>query len=270
MRNNFGFTLLELSIVIVIIALIAGGILVGQSLVRSSQLHSVVTEEQLYVQAIENFRGKYFALPGDFGGSVSSTTTGAAALWGSAATSAANCRTVAGTVTSSSQVSTCNGNADGRIGDYSDANSNYEQFRAWEHLNNAGFTNVNINGLMTATYNKTPGTNVPTSRLSGAGWGITYLTQSVATTQAIVTANDTPFKHVLWLGGKTATATNQTTPILTAAEALALDQKIDDGFANTGAIVAQTNFSGTACISASQYAATTSGKICSLVFKTGF
>lgn len=269
--KNRGFTLVEISVVMTIVALLIGGVLLGQSLIRSSQLNSIVTDRQLYTTAINDFRSKYLAMPGDFGGLITSTTTGAAALWGSAATTAANCRTVAGSRTSASTVATCNGDGDGIIDEYNDASYNYEQFRAWEHLNNAGFTSVKVNGLMTATFNKTPGTNVPTAKLSGAGWAITFLSQSIASTQAIVTTGDTPFKHVLWFGGisPSGVATNQTTPVLRADEALSLDQKIDDGYANTGEMVAQTNASGTACVSSSQYAATTGGNICSLVFKTG-
>lgn len=266
------FTVIEMAIIMTIIALIIGGIMAGSALIRSSQLQSIVTDQQKYISAIQDFRSKYMALPGDFGGSVSSTTTGPAALWGSAATTAANCKTTTGSRISASIVATCNGDGDGIIDEYNDANYSYEQFRAWEHLNNAGFTSVTANGLMTATFTKTPGTNLPASRVPNSGWAMTFLSQTVAATQAIATSGDTPFKHVLWFGGPSPSgvSTNQTTPVLTALESLALDQKIDDGYANTGKVVAQTNASGTACVSSSQYAALSSGNNCSLVFKTGF
>lgn len=259
-KRTAAFTLLEISIVLAIIALVIGAILMGRGMIRSSQLNAVLVEKQEYVQAAEDFRSKYLALPGDF--------KGATALWGTAAATPANCKTTAKTTATA----TCDGNGNGFIDEYNDASYAYEQFRAWEHLNNAGFLNVKANGVMTATYLKQPGVNLPPSKLSGAGWALTYLSQSVAATQATVTTNDTLFKHVLWFGGASpgGTSTNQTVPPLSAAEAKGIDDKIDDGNPGTGTIVAQTNVSGNACISSSVYNISASGNACSLVFKTGF
>ena len=60
-----GFTLIEMSVVLVIIGLIVGGILVGQSLIYQAMLRSVITQEQKLQSAITTFRGKYDCLPGD-------------------------------------------------------------------------------------------------------------------------------------------------------------------------------------------------------------
>ena len=60
-----GFSLVELSIVLVILGLLIGGILTGQSLIRAAELRSVTTQYQGYVTAVNTFRDKYFALPGD-------------------------------------------------------------------------------------------------------------------------------------------------------------------------------------------------------------
>ena len=60
-----GFTLLELSIVMVIIGLIIGGITVGQDMIRSAELNSVVSNFQKYQTAVNAFKLKYSALPGD-------------------------------------------------------------------------------------------------------------------------------------------------------------------------------------------------------------
>ncbi len=66
-KNTFqqGFTLIELSIVLVIIGLIVGGILVGQTLVHSAAQRSVVTQIERFNTAVNTFRVKYNALPGD-------------------------------------------------------------------------------------------------------------------------------------------------------------------------------------------------------------
>ncbi len=60
-----GFTLIELSIVLVIIGLVVGGVLVGQDLIHSAQLRSQVTQLEKLNSAATAFRLKYNALPGD-------------------------------------------------------------------------------------------------------------------------------------------------------------------------------------------------------------
>jgi prepilin-type N-terminal cleavage/methylation domain-containing protein len=60
-----GFTLLELSIVIVIIGLIAGGILVGRDLIRAAKIRAQISQIQKYQAAVNTFRLKYNGLPGD-------------------------------------------------------------------------------------------------------------------------------------------------------------------------------------------------------------
>jgi len=62
---NRGFTLVELSIVLVIIGLLIGGILVGQSLIESSKINSFIKQIQQYDIATRNFKMKYKYLPGD-------------------------------------------------------------------------------------------------------------------------------------------------------------------------------------------------------------
>jgi prepilin-type N-terminal cleavage/methylation domain-containing protein len=59
------FTLIELSIVLVIIGLIVGGVLVGQELIRAATVRAQVTQIEKYQTAANTFRGKYNALPGD-------------------------------------------------------------------------------------------------------------------------------------------------------------------------------------------------------------
>lgn len=65
MENNKAFTLIELSVVIVIIGLIVAGIVAGQSLVRQAQFRSMVSELRLFESAYNTFKLQYDALPGD-------------------------------------------------------------------------------------------------------------------------------------------------------------------------------------------------------------
>jgi len=60
-----GFTLIELSIVLVIIGLIVGGILVGQNLIAAAGVRATVSQIEKYNTAVNTFRDKYGALPGD-------------------------------------------------------------------------------------------------------------------------------------------------------------------------------------------------------------
>jgi len=67
-KKQKGFTLVELSIVLVIIGLIISSVLVGQDLVRSAELRAVVTEYEGFNAAVGTFRGRYNGLPGDIQG----------------------------------------------------------------------------------------------------------------------------------------------------------------------------------------------------------
>lgn len=60
-----GFTLLELSIVLVIIGLITGSILVGNDLINTATLRAQISQIEKYNTAVTTFRLKYNALPGD-------------------------------------------------------------------------------------------------------------------------------------------------------------------------------------------------------------
>jgi prepilin-type N-terminal cleavage/methylation domain-containing protein len=60
-----GFTLIELSIVLVIIGLIIGGVLVGQDLINAAGIRAQIKQIEQYQTAVNTFRGKYGYLPGD-------------------------------------------------------------------------------------------------------------------------------------------------------------------------------------------------------------
>jgi prepilin-type N-terminal cleavage/methylation domain-containing protein len=64
-RTDDGFTLIELSIVLVIIGLIVGGVLVGQDLIHAAAVRAQITQIEKFNSAVNTFQGKYGALPGD-------------------------------------------------------------------------------------------------------------------------------------------------------------------------------------------------------------
>ena len=100
-----GFTLLELSIVLVVIALLVGGVVAGSSLVKGAELQKTIRGIGQVQAAMQTFEAKYRCLPGDCG---NATQQGLAGV---------------------------NGNGDGLIS--ADAATSYEQQNAWVHLGNA-------------------------------------------------------------------------------------------------------------------------------------
>jgi prepilin-type N-terminal cleavage/methylation domain-containing protein len=60
-----GFTLIELSIVLVIIGLVVGSVLVGQDLIRAAYVRATISQIEKYDTAANTFYGKYGYLPGD-------------------------------------------------------------------------------------------------------------------------------------------------------------------------------------------------------------
>jgi len=66
MKQNSGFTLIQMSIVLVIIGLLVGGILTGQNLINAAAISAQVTQIQKYQTAVNLFQTKYNGyLPGD-------------------------------------------------------------------------------------------------------------------------------------------------------------------------------------------------------------
>lgn len=63
--KNKGFTLVELSIVLVIVGLLISGLLVGQSMIKTVKVQRFVRETEQYIIVFNNFKQKYQQLPGD-------------------------------------------------------------------------------------------------------------------------------------------------------------------------------------------------------------
>lgn len=76
MKNNSGFTLVEIAVVLVIIGLLLGGILSGQSLIRSMQAKDVIAMVDDLRAATGYFRQRHHYLPGDFPVSVAGEIPG--------------------------------------------------------------------------------------------------------------------------------------------------------------------------------------------------
>lgn len=65
MKNEKGFTLVELAIVMAIIGLLIGGILKGQELMENARVASTVAQVKAIEAAVTTFRDTFNAIPGD-------------------------------------------------------------------------------------------------------------------------------------------------------------------------------------------------------------
>ncbi len=226
------FSLVELSIVLVILGLLTGGILTGQSLIRAAELRSVTTDFQKYQTAVMTFKEKYFALPGDI--------TNATDFWGAAHTNPATCATTASTGTE-----TCNGDGDGQPKTYNlSGTGSAENFRFWQHLSNAGLIEgsyTGINGAGTSVSNCENGVNVPSGKMSNSLWTATY---AIGTQTSSTNFFSTTYGNRLDFGSPRTNGCADS--ILTPEEQWNIDTKIDDGKPGYGKIM---SFKSTSTVS---------------------
>ncbi len=219
MKHN-AFSLLELSIVLVIIGLIAGGIVAGSSMIRAAELRAAITEKEQYNIAANTFRDKYLAIPGDM--------KNATSFWGRADTGATSgqCATPT-TDTAASGTGTCNGTGDSQALTYTTTNA-HEGFRFWEHLSNAELVSGTFTGVTgsAGTHASTLNENVPESKITGAAWGAEYMDLSSGLSTVSYNIN---YGNTLLFGRIRASDGIITEPTLSPVEAWTMDKKTDDG-----------------------------------------
>lgn len=220
--GTVGFTLIELSIVLVIIGFLVGGVLVGADLIRQAEIHSVISDLGKFQTAIYTFQTKYDALPGDM-----STATD---FWG---ISEGGCPDGSG-------AGTCNGNGNGLMD--SGWQGVLEGFRAWQQLAYAGLipgAYTGVRGPARPSIESDPGINVPASRISGVGYTIEDDSDYVAP-GAVPYLFSATYHNVIAVG-KSPSHWDTIEPAFTAAEMYKIDLKLDDGLPGTGHIVTRPN-----------------------------
>lgn len=233
-RKISGFTLIELSIVLVIIGLIVGGVLVGRDLIRSAAIRAQIGQIEKYQTAVNTFRVKYDALPGDMNNTIATgfgfTPRG----------------TGAG-----------QGDGDGIIkGMFSDAQSAGETVMFWNDLSAANGMNINLieGSFSAATPNNPPATITPATTPAikdffpaakiGTGnyvyvYSINGLSFANNLNYFVISTIDSITSAGVGFSSKTAIA---------VVDAYAMDSKIDDGLPQSGIVIARylSGGSGTA------------------------
>ena len=245
-----GFSLVELSIVLVILGLLTGGILAGQSLIRASELRAVSTELARYTTSLNTFRDKYFALPGDM--------PNAQKFWGDVETGTVICSDPA---VPAGTPGTCNGNGDGFIAPHT------EGLRAWQHMAMAGLIEGSYVGYDdSGTY---IGSIVPRSKISDSGYDFLAGTKaSMGWTGSDITATYTFIRFArLYTGADLPRRVGNYN--LKAEEAWNLDTKMDDGRPAAGGVFAWPVFSCATSgdVATAQYALNDSSTGCMLHVK---
>src|ERR1700689_731119 len=64
-HSRYGFTLVELSIVLVIIGLIIGGVLTGQQVIQNAKVTKALNDIQGYEAQFQTYQQNFNAMPGD-------------------------------------------------------------------------------------------------------------------------------------------------------------------------------------------------------------
>lgn len=206
-KNNtsLGFTLVELSIVLIIIGLVVSGVIAGKSLIRAAEVRSAIQRLQKYQVAVITFQGKYEAYPGDIGNATD--------YWG---------------------VAVSDGDNNGRVDTSGSLAGQFnERFSFWQHLALAGMIEGSYTGRAGSAdgNDHEPDENHPSSRISDSGWTVFY--QGVKSGDAA--QFDGSYGTVLRLG-KLQEDNPPNDSNLSPQEILGMDSKIDDGYPSSGRI----------------------------------
>lgn len=226
-----GFSLVELSIVLVILGLLTGGILAGQNLIRAAELRSVTTQLAQYQTAVMTFRDKYFSLPGDM--------INATKFWG---TDPDGCPSHGNWQTG--KTATCDGDGGGTF------NSNPELFRFWQHLAAAELIEGSFSGVTGPTnagscvaQDHVMGVNVPQLRMNMVGVGAGTISSQSGATAYYFAGN----YGNLFTVGKSIAGCSPINPAFSTQEAWNMDVKLDDGKPGTGKLLTRVSCVGGGC-----------------------
>ena len=216
--NNKGFTLVEISATVLVIALVVAAVIGGSELAKQANLRAVIKEMRDYQVSFNAFKERYGQEPGDFS---------QAQFY------------FANTVDGSLSAASANGNGDGLV--LSTAN---ESNLAWRHMYLAELLTINVPIITSSNFNlgRTGNPN-PQSAFKDSGYSIVSPIPTLA--NRIMTNVESPWPvtdriNVIALGRSSNDASGDSSSALslgalTPPEAFALDKKFDDGIENATA-----------------------------------
>jgi prepilin-type N-terminal cleavage/methylation domain-containing protein len=121
-RNQKGFTLIEIAIVLVIIGLLLGGVLKGQELIQNARVRNIIAQQDGIKAAFFGFQDRYRGIPGDYTSTNANTNIPGAGA-------------------------TCGGNGNSLIENTTATGSaSSEDICAWYQLSKSGFITGNYDG----------------------------------------------------------------------------------------------------------------------------
>lgn len=221
-----GFTLIEMSIVLVVIGLLVGGVLVGIDLVRAAEVRAQISQIEKYNQAANTFRGKYGYLPGDL-------LYSAASQFGF---------TVGPNCTGEQGGRDGNGLLDGLSGSFTLYQDEGETALFWQDLTSSALATPLIEGQFPNSGAALPvcGWGGNAVVLSGTGVGAYFPPAKIGRNNYIYVYET---NGANWFGVSAITAINvsgvmTSTANIPVIQAYDIDKKIDDGFPTTGRVVA--------------------------------
>lgn len=232
--SSSGFTLVEMAIVLLLIALLIGGILTAKNVIRSAELKSISEEIGSLRQVVSTFKERYGSYPGDM--------FNATKFWGAENASQATC-----VLTKSASVATCNGDGNGWITTSGVGNTYYEAHRFWQHLTNAGLLSGRYSGedvSSDAYANCNLSNHCGMAKYKGGLYYAASLFRNYAyfrtpTANLDLYSGDDKGNSVVFFGSRSvvdAQGAYVGAPIISTSDALNLDQKLDDAKPATGFI----------------------------------
>ena len=222
-RKRYGFTLIELSIVMVIIALIVSGVILGKDMIQQANTRSLISQLNRYSAAANTFRTKYEYLPGDVPGQKTASL---------------------GLFSYGMLGGVGEGDGNGLINSWKvDSGHTYlvgEPFAFWRHLSDAGLSDKAYGAAM--DYRG----NIPASKMASE-MGEWFPTTKAGRLNFLVVQSISGFNYFRTtsfnngVGGGYALNTGggyDDAAGLSPLTALALDTKLDDGLPLTGRVLA--------------------------------
>lgn len=258
-----GFSLVELSIVLVILGLLVGGIMTGQNLIHAAELRAVAKEYNQWQTAVNIFQDKYLALPGDM--------SNATDFWGNASTGTAGGDCLDNDEDMGSGTQTCNGDGDGSIGLFTDIAEDHESIRFWQHLANAGLIPGNYTGVHGpgGDLHVVPGTNAPTSKYGNAGWSVSNYGSYAGDAEMM----EYDYDNLLQIGANSGD--NMTWhQAFSPEDVWNIDTKVDDGKPGRGRVLIEWwDICSTATSKSDydgEYLLSDQSELCSIIFPKAF